>query len=404
MAAQIDRLSVDLEIVTPLFLGGANPQGPPELRPPSVRGALRFWWRAWHQACAPSATAEELYRAESEVFGATDGASPFTLRLAGRPRWFREKRQVASGINYLLYGLHTHRKGESDVQYRPAFVAGRNAPITLTVAVRAPAAPWQGKLDVLRALWLLCNLGGLGARTRRGAGALAPSRTPDCWPSSLPPLKLEAGSPSELRDNLAQALRLLITGAPPAEPPMREVPALHPKTARILVFNNRKPWPSWEAALEQVGANMRSFRQRYCLNDPDSDYHAVKAFIGNTAHPAPRQTVERAAFGLPLNFYYRSLPGSQEEKKASITGTAGDEQGIDRSASPLHFRVVKLARGGYAVVVLVFDTPLLPDGCNLDLVTGETHAQCKPPGRNIINKYLAHADAGVAPLLEVDYA
>jgi CRISPR-associated protein Cmr1 len=39
-------LTVELETVTPLFLGGAEPRGsPPELRAASVRGALRYWLR-----------------------------------------------------------------------------------------------------------------------------------------------------------------------------------------------------------------------------------------------------------------------------------------------------------------------------------------------------------------------
>ncbi|MBK9462163.1 MAG: type III-B CRISPR module RAMP protein Cmr1 [Sphingobacteriales bacterium] len=33
------------ETITPMFLSGAN-QDVPELRPPSIKGALRFWWRA----------------------------------------------------------------------------------------------------------------------------------------------------------------------------------------------------------------------------------------------------------------------------------------------------------------------------------------------------------------------
>jgi CRISPR-associated protein Cmr1 len=33
------------QIVTPMFLGGAG-QKAEGIRPPSVKGALRFWWRA----------------------------------------------------------------------------------------------------------------------------------------------------------------------------------------------------------------------------------------------------------------------------------------------------------------------------------------------------------------------
>jgi len=39
--------TVTLETVTPLFLGGADPRGAPELRAPALRGAMRYWlWTA----------------------------------------------------------------------------------------------------------------------------------------------------------------------------------------------------------------------------------------------------------------------------------------------------------------------------------------------------------------------
>lgn len=40
------KFEVKLQTVTPLFLGGANPDEGPELRPASVRGVLRYWLRA----------------------------------------------------------------------------------------------------------------------------------------------------------------------------------------------------------------------------------------------------------------------------------------------------------------------------------------------------------------------
>jgi CRISPR-associated protein Cmr1 len=35
----------EYEITTPMFLGGGVPQDV-DLRPPSIKGMLRFWWRA----------------------------------------------------------------------------------------------------------------------------------------------------------------------------------------------------------------------------------------------------------------------------------------------------------------------------------------------------------------------
>jgi CRISPR-associated protein Cmr1 len=46
MVESSSSLAVTLETVTPVFLGGADPRGAPELRPPAFRGAMRYWLRA----------------------------------------------------------------------------------------------------------------------------------------------------------------------------------------------------------------------------------------------------------------------------------------------------------------------------------------------------------------------
>ena len=35
-----------LKVLTPMFMGGADSDGEPELRAASIRGAMRFWFRA----------------------------------------------------------------------------------------------------------------------------------------------------------------------------------------------------------------------------------------------------------------------------------------------------------------------------------------------------------------------
>ncbi|WP_448575939.1 type III-B CRISPR module RAMP protein Cmr1, partial [Thermomicrobium sp.] len=47
----VPSIRLPLETLTPLFLGGADPRGDPELRASSVRGALRFWLRALLGGC-----------------------------------------------------------------------------------------------------------------------------------------------------------------------------------------------------------------------------------------------------------------------------------------------------------------------------------------------------------------
>lgn len=45
----MEKLTVTLKTVTPMFLGGANPNDTAELRAPSIKVALMFWYRAIDQ-------------------------------------------------------------------------------------------------------------------------------------------------------------------------------------------------------------------------------------------------------------------------------------------------------------------------------------------------------------------
>jgi CRISPR-associated protein Cmr1 len=66
------------EIVTPMFLAGADGKTP-ELRPPSIKGMLRFWWRA-----IISERIDKLKEEEAKIFGSSNetiGRSKFRIRI-----------------------------------------------------------------------------------------------------------------------------------------------------------------------------------------------------------------------------------------------------------------------------------------------------------------------------------
>jgi CRISPR/Cas system CMR-associated protein Cmr1 (group 7 of RAMP superfamily) len=72
----MNTLLASFEIVTPMFLGGADPKTPQGIRPASVKGALRFWWRAlnWARVAAlhssdQNAALRQLHQEEGWLFG-----------------------------------------------------------------------------------------------------------------------------------------------------------------------------------------------------------------------------------------------------------------------------------------------------------------------------------------------
>lgn len=73
----MNKLSVNMKLASPAFVGGAD-QSKAELRVASLRGLLRFWWRA----IQPPMTPTELREKESKLFGSTDtGQSKFLARI-----------------------------------------------------------------------------------------------------------------------------------------------------------------------------------------------------------------------------------------------------------------------------------------------------------------------------------
>ncbi len=394
------KLTIELQTVTPLFLGGADPWDKPELRAASFRGVLRFWWRALMTSGENLWSHEPLRDLEASIWGSPDAASKIVLRTSGQPAVVNlERQERPGGVNYLFYGLHKRkrRSGRTVIFYRSAFSAGETLKLSLQVRpARKAALKEQGQRafrQAVASLWLLGHLGGLGARMRRGAGALQIAKVDGDWPEDFPHPEVRANTPDglceELVAGLSQLRKALGLSSTQTWPPAPEFCTLRPDCSILLVLD--RVWDDWDSALEAVGQSFREFRSRR-----PPDYDGVKEFIQTGTVP---ETVKRAAFGLPLPFYYRSLGGA----KATVTG-----QSFDRSASPLRFRPVLLADGRVAVLVLLFISPLLPKGQNLQLSSAGYKDTASTPGPGMFKDYLkalgAKGQKGfIARPLEVKY-
>jgi len=194
-----------LEVTTPLFNGGADPDGTAGFRPPaeagvrvaSLRGAMRFWFRALAGTVA-GPDLELLARMEEAVFGSAQTASPVKMRIRVQPKVSHDRepkfiqgpgsrpgqgRQVGTGRPGSGVGL---RQGRDDGKWL-TYLLGQGladaAARTLRRDFVEPGKPIKVDFRLsgdeavdtlaLASLWLLCAYGGLGARTRRGFGGLA---------------------------------------------------------------------------------------------------------------------------------------------------------------------------------------------------------------------------------------
>lgn len=189
-----------IQIITPIFGGGTKPgENDPEMliRPSSIRGHLRFWWRATRGAKFENAS--QLFNREGEVWGTPDNPSPATIKVSQPIPSSLKQRKASDG-----YGFRSKYGPESYV----LFPARENAsPLCKEGISFLLEVYWlkHEKLQYLRdkenetlrrngkdtkaekiddigpdietAIWAWSNFGGIGSRTRRGCGALYCKKT-----------------------------------------------------------------------------------------------------------------------------------------------------------------------------------------------------------------------------------
>ncbi len=357
-------IDLELEAVTPLWMGGASYQ--PELRPPSVRGCLRFWLRALLGGSLGE-NLKELRQAEMAVFGSPQRASPVVIRMRGTPQIGPSQISAVEypGVGYMLWSVYQRKRDAilpgatfdlrlqcRRLDFAPVEIGGRRLELDDSFELAAAS------------LWLLLRLGGVGARMRRGVGGIQARRDPRGWPASLPSLVCQAQTPSELAKELSDGLRQIrrVAGWQTAAPQkVSSFDVLHPEVSQIYVI--AQTFASWWEALDWVGQRFQTFRREY-----KEDASAIAELLKRGRLLA--RTIQRAALGLPIAFFFKSILGDFEARgvpardarrraSASIT----PERGLGRN-SPLYFRVVRIAdvTPAYAVVMLTFRAELLRDG------------------------------------------
>lgn len=156
------------KVLTPMFLNGADGQTP-ELRAPSIKGAMRFWWRAIH-AHLPLSDLEDnkkkiiakgLSTIETEIFGGSgESVQRSNVLIQVFPK--NEPR-------FSTHELVPHKpfmKGD-------AFDVGWTFDVKLTLLKDIKDEKNNFGFEHLKSLFMLtCYLGGLGKRVRRGMGSV----------------------------------------------------------------------------------------------------------------------------------------------------------------------------------------------------------------------------------------
>ena len=377
---------ITLETVTPLFLGGADARGAPELRPPAFRGALRYWLRA---LLGGGYSLEQIRDNEGKVFGLAGDNNATASALIIR-KGFEQLTSISyskivdvfkspdgkekigkQGLSYLLFAA---RKTGNEPE--------RSALQGIFEIVYQERNNISGDNSLLRqayaSLWLLTHLGGLGNRARRGGGNLQVIKI-DPLPEFAKelPLIVQANTARELADEIKNGVyvaRKWVGISENANSAISDFDILCSSACNIWVID--KEFATWSDALNNLGLIFQGFRK---WRKPD--YGTVKDAMSlgqNLARP-----VERAAFGLPIPYLYRSL----NKDKATL-----QSQDFDRRSSPLIFRVVKLANQRYVLVLTWFKSQFLPEGQELALLHHKIKRSGDVPDDSLITDFLLKPD------------
>jgi CRISPR-associated protein Cmr1 len=326
---------VRLKVVTPLFLGNAGKKEgeiPSELRPPSIKGALRFW----HRAAGP-----DNLKTEAEYFGSTKGQSSFLLQIGSKelPKLDVRKEPWQNGPGYLGYGLIN----KIDRKIRPRQYIQPGEILTLRLVFH-PDSSRELKESVLRSFRLLSLFGGLGARSRRGFGSVIGN---DVEFESIEQLKRCIKSELEAGSHLNEG-NLPYTA--------------FSNQTRVLLLRGD---PSWEKTLQKVGEIYKTFRS-FQVKSLRRKYQAQSDNLLLKKAPS------WSAFGLPHKELSVVVPGSTKQ--------------ITRRASPLFIHIHQLTTEECIAVVGFFPSLFLPKGTSLTAY-GNNSSDLEVPDWSAIEKF-----------------
>ncbi|MEW6637750.1 MAG: type III-B CRISPR module RAMP protein Cmr1 [Actinomycetota bacterium] len=332
----MEKIEATFRVVTPMFISGAE-QEKAELRVPSIKGALRFWWRAL--AWSRYGDLKKIREEEDRLFGSTNtGQSMFLAKVKEDDvSSLSTGKQVSGGIAYLGYGIAEYKRERRRVEtIRDAIAPGSQ--FLLQISFKKGAEVHRDEL--LNTLWCLTNLGGMGSRSRRGFGSMVVTEVEGGKYPSIP------RSANELKEQIEQKLR---------EFRIHELHKL-PEYTALSGHTTVMIWPlhtrSWEQALEKVGSRLNAYRSSRQERNFLDDRNLIRDYAYGRAHPsyAPRRTI----FGLPHNYFF-------VDTKTNIP-ISGPSRERDRRASPLFMHLHQLENKELVAVLSLIPASFLPKG------------------------------------------
>jgi len=316
----MQKKDFQIELITPCFCAGAQPDKQAEIRAPSIRGQLRWWFRTLggFKSLAPTDVTEQ----EAWIFGSTSGeegrAGKLMVRVSAPTNQKltestdQQAPNMAEPAGYLLFPLRQQVRKRSAL---PSF--------TLTILWRGEEKNWEDiQADIEALVAVFAHLGALGFRSRRAMGALAFDGNP--------PLGLK-----EALSHFSSPSAILI----------KRLPA-RSATDSITVLG------SW---LKTCRAHGRSGQNENEKQSPYFKFAKVDHDIGYNIPETRGNAAYRPALGLPIIQRTRNNTNNWEWDWQQ-------RKGVGRFASPIILRPHRDSHGNWHALVIFVDAHKWPTG------------------------------------------
>lgn len=365
-------LEYEVELITPMFGGGVKARTMDEsmpIRAREVRGQLRFWWRLLAQQGAfPRVSASKLRDLENSTWGIADDngatAGLIDVRIVcsrseshsyGSFTWMDNRKEphksafryipdtwlADHGLNYILFASKGElEKGRKKIKRHPDQYL--KPPYCFKLVLDLSRATPAAEIEEIVRWW--AAFGGVGARTRRGAGAIAVSREGMLL---VPPTPVEI-------EKRKLGMRLVLgnaigQGADQGLATWKQCAnaLFHFRQGRDFARNRggalpgRSRWPEANA-IRKIGRTARKKPDGTDFTPPE---------------PVPLH-FPRAAIGLPIQFQFKNEDGDYPRDPATHRlipvrkNANGGIEELDRLASPIILKPMALANGRIAPIAL----------------------------------------------------
>lgn len=287
------RAGFEIEFITPAFIRGADPTNV-EIRAPSIKGAMRWWFRALAGRYFGD-NVENLSDAENEVFGSTSRASDVVIEvipkssprnLHFKPCRVIDRNSKVAELKYLWFSIMLLSREKSGCQFQQYYPPGSK----FEVIIKAQTE--KSFKVALASIWALINLGGLGFRSRRGAGSIKIVGG-DLRELERLALPSKLSSVKDIREGIENCMEIIRQYVQSRGYKEEKSPPRYPVLSSVYL--SRVGYNDYLKALERFEGNYKKFRKKIFLH-------------------------ERIVFGLPIK-----IKSNKKSNKKDKTGKKKDD-------------------------------------------------------------------------------